>query len=103
MSNTATETTTATRNNKPEVPTGNSGKEAGARARQQRVISTPNDVAGLVLMQIDAVSAKKDELTIAIKGLTDTSKQLVRAYAEHAKAIQKLQQRIKQLEEKDKG
>ncbi len=103
MSNTATDTTTATRNNKPEVPPGNSGKEIGARTRQQRVISTPNDVAGLVMMQIDAVNTKKDELTIAIKGLTDTSKQLVRAYAEHAKAIQKLQQRISQLEEKDKS
>ncbi len=103
MSNTATDTTTATRNNKPEVSPGNSGKEIGARTRQQRVISTPNDVAGLVMMQIDAVSAKKDELTIAIKGLTDTSKQLVRAYAEHAKAIQKLQRRISQLEEKDKS
>ncbi|MDO8703633.1 MAG: hypothetical protein Q7J84_01665 [Sulfuricaulis sp.] len=51
MSDTATETTTASRNNKSEVPPGNSGKEAGARARQQRVISTPNDVASLVLMQ----------------------------------------------------
>jgi glycerol-3-phosphate dehydrogenase len=103
MNSTATETTTTSRNNKPEVPPGNSGKEASAQARQQRVISTPNDVAGLVMMQIDAVSAKKDELTIAIKGLTDTSKQLVRAYAEHAKAIQKLQQRISQLEENDKS
>ena len=55
------------------------------------------------MMQIDAVNTKKDELTIAVKGLTDTSKQLVRAYAEHAKAIQKLQQRISQLEEKDKS
>ncbi len=103
MSSTETETTTASRNNKSEVPPRNSGKEAGARTRQQRVISTPNDVAGLVMMQIDAVNTKKDELTIAVKGLTDTSKQLVRAYAEHAKAIQKLQQRIKQLEEKDKS
>lgn len=81
----------------------NNGQSAGNSGKQPRVISNPNDVASLVLMQVDAVSAKKDELTIAIKGLTDTSKQLVRAYAEHAKAIQKLQLRIKQLEEKDKS
>jgi glycerol-3-phosphate dehydrogenase len=102
MSDTATETTTTTRNNKPDVPPRNSGKQTGAEARPQRVISTPNDVASLVLMQVDAVSAKKDELTIAIKGLTDTTKQLVRAYAEHAKTIQRLQQRVRTLEEKNK-
>jgi hypothetical protein len=71
--------------------------QSGAKPR---VISHPGDVAGLVMMQVDAVNAKKDELTIAIKGLTDTAKQLVRAYADHAKAIQRLQQRIKVLEEK---
>ncbi len=63
-----------------------------------RIVSNPNDVASLVLMQIDAVSAKKDDLTIAIKGLGDLTKQLVRAYAENMKAIQGLQTRIKELE-----
>ena len=66
--------------------------------KQQRVISNPNDVASVVLMQIDAVNGKKDELTIAIKGLTDTTKQLVRVYADHAAAIRKLQERIGALE-----
>ena len=64
-----------------------------------RVISNPNDVASLVLMQIDAVNSKKDELTIAIKGLADTTKQLVRSYAQQAAAIQKLNEKVKQLEE----
>jgi len=82
--------------------TTNPNKANGQQRSKPRVISNPGDVAGLVMMQVDAVNAKKDELTIAIKGLTDTSKQLVRAYAEHAKAIQKLQQRITQLEGKDK-
>ena len=82
--------------------TKNNGQKPNSAANQ-RVISNPGDVAGLVMMQVDAVNAKKDELTIAIKGLTDTTKQLVRAYAEHAKAIQKLQQRIKVLEEKEKN
>lgn len=78
------------------------GQQAGKNSAKQRVISHPGDVAGLVMMQIDAVNAKKDELTIAIKGLTDTSKQLVRAYAQHAQAIVKLQKRVKELEEKAK-
>ena len=44
------------------------------RGQNPRVISNPNDVASLVLMQVDAVNAKKDELTIAIKGLADLAK-----------------------------
>lgn len=79
------------------------GTTTGKNGTKQRVVSHPGDVAGLVMMQVDAVNAKKDELTIAIKGLTDTAKQLVRAYAEHTQAIAKLQQRIKVLEEKQKG
>lgn len=79
------------------------GEGNGKRAANQRVISRPGDVAGLVMMQVEAINAKKDELTIAIKGLTDTAKQLVRAYSEHAQAIVKLQQRIKELEEKQKA
>lgn len=78
------------------------GQSTGKVGKQPRVISTPNDVANLVLMQVDAVNAKKDELTIAIKGLADTTKQLVRAYAEHARTIQRLQQRVRALEGKDK-
>lgn len=65
-----------------------------------RVISNPNDVAGLVMMQIDNINAKKDDLTIAIKGLTDTSKQLVRAYAQQQQVIAKLAERLKKLEDK---
>lgn len=85
-----------------EKDTKGDGKPQSKNAMKQRIISRPGDVAGLVMMQVDAVNAKKDELTIAIKSLTDTSKQLVRAYAEHAQAIVKLQQRIKTLEEKSK-
>lgn len=70
------------------------------KGRKPRVISRPADVAGLVMMQLDAVNAKKDELTMAIKALADTTKQLVRAYAEHTQAIAELQERVKQLEGK---
>lgn len=93
----ATETSNKEQN--PNNSARGNGKQNSTNAKQ-RVIRNPSDVAGLVMMQVDNVNAKKDELTIAIKGLTDTSKQLVRAYAEHAQAIQKLQQRIKMLEEK---
>jgi len=80
-------------------PNGNGEKSK----RPQRVITNPNDVASLVLLQLDAVNGKKDELTAAIKGLGDTAKQLVRAYAQHAQAIEKLAKRVKELEDKDKS
>lgn len=81
-------------------PNGDKAKQAKQRSagNKPRVISNPNDVASLVLMQIDAVNAKKDDLTIAIKGLADLAKQLVRAYAQNAQAIQKLQMRVQALE-----
>lgn len=89
-------------NSTTQEPAKANGEAERKRPSGQRIISRPGDVAGLVMMQVDAVNAKKDELTIAIKGLTDTAKQLVRAYSEHAQAIVKLQQRIKELEEKQK-
>lgn len=66
--------------------------------QERRGVSNPNDVASLIMMQVDAVNTKKDDLTIAIKGLTDLTKQLARAYAEHTKTIQKLAERVKELE-----
>ena len=64
------------------------------------MISNPDDVARLVMMQIDAINARKDDLTIAIKGLTDTTRQLVRAYAQQAGVIQAMRKKIEELEEK---
>ena len=64
-----------------------------------RIITSPNDVAGLVLAQLNHVNNKKDELTIAIKGLADTTQQLVRAYAEHTRTIQQLSERVRVLEQ----
>ncbi len=85
MSNTATATQTT-------QPKSNDDK------RPPQVISDPKDVAQLVLMQIDNVNAKKDELTIAVKGLADTAKQLVRVYAQQQEHISKLTQRVEALE-----
>jgi hypothetical protein len=72
-----------------------------AKKAAPRVISNPNDVAGLVFMQIDAINTKKDELTIATKALADTARQLVRAYAQQAEMIQKLTERVRELEGKN--
>lgn len=70
--------------------------------RPPRVITTPKDVAQLVMMQIDNVNSKKDDLTIAVKGLADTTKQLVRVYAQQQDHIAKLTKRLEELE-KGKG
>lgn len=78
-------------------PTDN-GEQPTKDTPKARVVSDPQDVAKLVLLQVDAINAKKDDLTIAIKGLADLTKQLVRAYAGQAQAIKQLQERVKELE-----
>lgn len=83
-----------------EKPAKVNGQQPAKGERQQRVISNPNDVAGLVLAQLNHVNNKKDELTIAIKSLADTTQQLVRVYADHTRTIQKLAERVKALEAK---
>lgn len=87
--------TTETNENQPAKTNGQQPPKG-----QPRVVRNPNDVAGLVMMQIDAINGKKDELTIAIKSMTDLTKQLVRVYAEQAQTIQKLAERVKTLEDK---
>lgn len=67
-----------------------------------RVISDPQEVAQLVMMRIDHVNSKKDELTIAVKALADTSKQLVSVYAKQQAQIAKLAMQVEELE-KAKG
>jgi hypothetical protein len=64
-----------------EMNTETNRKLNGEQKRKPRVVSHQNEIAGIVMMQIDQVNSKKDELTIAIKNLADTTKQLVRAYA----------------------
>lgn len=73
------------------------GVAAEQASQQPRVVSRPEDVAGLVLMQIDLVNARKDDLTIAIKGLSDLTRQLVRAYGENMQTIDQLQSKIKKM------
>ncbi|MBU1777707.1 MAG: hypothetical protein KJ899_13865 [Gammaproteobacteria bacterium] len=68
------------------------------QAKQQRIISDPKEVAQLVMMRIDQVNSKKDELTIAVKGLADTAKQLVSVYAKQQAQIEKLAKKVAELE-----
>lgn len=90
--------------NTPSAATKGNGanpvKPTGKVAGSQRTISNPEDVAKLVMMQIDAINTRKDDLTVALKGLTDTTRQLVRAYAQQASVIQGMTKKIKELEEK---
>ena len=88
----------------PEQPQGNGSASAAAgaqamKANGARVVSDPNEIAGIVLMQIDAVNDRKDELAITVKGLADLARQLVRVYGEQLVTIQRLQAHIKTLEE----
>jgi len=79
------------------------GKVNGkTQTKPGRVISNPNEVAQLVMMRIDHVNSKKDELTIAVKGLADTAKQLVSVYAKQQTQIAKLAKRVEEME-KAKG
>lgn len=78
----------------------NNTENSAEDKEKQRVIKHPNDVATLALSQLNAINTKKDELTIAIKGLSDLTTQLVNVYASNMNAMQKMQERIKELEEK---
>lgn len=73
---------------------------AASGAGTPRVISDPNEVATIVLMQIDAVNDRKNDLTIALKGLTDLTKQLMRSYGDLTATVRAQQVKLKELEEK---
>ncbi len=95
-----TDNTTATAAAAAKGNGANPVKTAEKTAGNQRVISNPEDIAKLVMMQIDAINTRKDDLTVALKGLTDTTRQLVRAYAQQAGVIQGMAKKIKELEGK---
>jgi len=72
------------------------------RPQPGRAISDPNEVAQLVMMRIDQVNSRKDELTIAVKALADTAKQLVSVYAKQQAQIAGLARRTEELEKAKK-
>lgn len=82
-------------------PAPQTKKTEGNGQAPGRVISDPNQVAQLVMMRIDHVNSKKDELTIAVKALADTAKQLVGVYAKQQAQISKLAKRVVELEKQN--
>ena len=72
--------------------------QPAANRQNPKVISHPRDVVAAVMAHMNMVNAKKDELTIAMKGLSDLTQQLARAYAEHTQVIEQLAARVKALE-----
>lgn len=87
-----------TQNRPPHILPAEAGRRSQRPQGRPRVLTHPQDVIALVLRQVDVVNATKDELTIALKGLMDLTKQLAQAYAAQAQAIQGLQGRIQALE-----
>jgi len=65
------------------------------------VINDLNQVAQMVMMRIDHVNSRKDELTIAVKALADTAKQLVGAYNGQQGQIAKLAKRVEEMEKQN--
>ena len=63
-----------------------------------KAVSDPREVATLVMARMNVVNSKKDELTIAIKGLSDITQQLAMTYAEQLRSIEGLSSRLKALE-----
>ena len=87
-----------TQNRPAQTSPAEAGRRSQRRQERQRVLTHPQDVMALVLRQIDTVNTAKDDLTIALKGLMDLTKQLAQAYLVQAQAIQELQGRVKALE-----
>jgi hypothetical protein len=82
-----------------ETATSKQAAQKSATNRQQtNTISHPRDIAAVVMARMNVINAKKDELTIAIKGLTDLTQQLLQAYAEQVQMIQQLSKRMQSME-----
>ena len=74
-----------------------------SEAQSRKVITDPREIAAIVMAQMGVVNAKKEDLAKAIKTLTDMTQQLVVAYAQQARFIERLAQRAKALEVKPNG
>ena len=72
--------------------------QPAANRQQTNVISDPREIAAVIMARMNLVNTKKDELTIAIKGLTDLTQQLARAYVGQLQYIEQLANRVKALE-----
>ena len=78
-----------------DVPMGPpAGETPGAPRPQPQTISDPRQIAAVVMARMNLINTKKDELTIAMKGLTDLTQQLVQAYAGQMQVIEQLATRL---------
>jgi hypothetical protein len=83
-----------------DAPVGNQAVDTPTAPRQQpNAIADPRQIAAVVMARMNLINTKKDELTIAIKGLTDLTQQLVQAYAAQMQVIEQLTARLKAVEE----
>ena len=83
-----------------DAPVGTQAMDTPTAPRPQpQTISDPRQIASVVMARMNLINAKKDELTIAIKGLTDLTQQLVQAYAAQMQVIEQLATRLKAVEE----
>jgi hypothetical protein len=74
------------------------GDTPAAPRQQPQAISDPRQIAAVVLGRMNLINTKKDELTIAIKGITDLTQQLLQAYAAQMQVIEQLATRLKAVE-----
>jgi hypothetical protein len=83
-----------------DAPVENQAVDTPTAPRQQpTVISDPRQIAAVVMARMNLINTKKDELTIAIKGLSDLTQQLVQAYAAQMQVIEQFTTRLKAMEE----
>ena len=83
-----------------DAPVGQPAADTPAAPRPQpQAIADPRQIAAVVMARMNLINTKKDELTIAIKGLTDLTQQLVQAYAAQMQVIEQLATRMKAVEE----
>ena len=84
-----------------DAPMGTpTGDTPAAPRPQPQAISDPRQIAAVVMARMNLINTKKDELTIAMKGLTDLTQQLLQAYAAQMQVIEQLATRLKAVEEK---
>jgi hypothetical protein len=87
-----------------DVPMGPPAVDTPAAPRPQpQTISDPRQIAAVVMARMHLINTKKDELTMALKGLTDLTQQLVQAYAGQRQVIEQLAARLKAVEEQAEG
>ena len=80
--------------------TKNKVKESDTNKSHAGDITNPGNIAELVFSKMNSVNNNKEELTIAIKGLSEICQQLVLACSDYINVITELKYRIQILEGK---